>query len=157
MTNKTPKTAAEQASAEADVILRDKPVHMIAGREHTIKRFGIPDVFKFAKIFATGAAYAGQSMSGAMSTGQDGFTGYMLLGLAYAEKETLALLAYSIDVSVEELSDPDQYPVDSIVEIIEALSKSQDIQALMGKFQKMMQKLPEAQNTKPESKPEETT
>ena len=151
MSNKASKTETEAAT-----ILRDTPTVLIANKEHTIKRFAIPDVFRFAKIFATGAAYAGQSMAGAMSTGEQNFSGFMLLGLAYAEKETMSLLAHSIGVSVEELSDPEQYPIDCITDIIEALAKSQDIQALMGKFQKMMQSIPAAQAVQPESTPETT-
>lgn len=121
--------------------LADPPVVVVDGREYRMRRLGLQDTFRLARILSAGAARLGAELSKLDLTAE---TAVLLLiaGVPYAERETMELLADLLGVPVMELADPERFPMDAIVDIASALAEHQDLRAFFDKFAKLVQATP---------------
>jgi hypothetical protein len=108
----------------------------ISGREYQMRRLGIRDTFKLARIIAIGAAGMGKEI-GKMDLNGEVLTGLLLVGFPYAEKQIMEFLADIIGIKYEELDDPIKFPMGSEIEMIEALAEHVDVKAFFSKATKL--------------------
>jgi|UniRef100_A0A7C3A832 hypothetical protein len=118
---------------EIPAFLAETPVVIVDGREYRLRRLGVLDTFRLARILATGAARLGSELSRYELTPE---TVVMLLvaGVPYAEREALELLASILGVEPRELADPELFPMHALIDIGQALSEHPDLKAFFEKF-----------------------
>lgn len=134
------KAKAAEAQAK-DPVLGENTV-VIAGVEHKLRRLGIVDVFAVARIMGRGVA----TLTGLGNDPTPAQVVQVLISsLAANEDEVLDLIASVIGVTRDDLNDPERYPLDSTLAIVEALAEHQDLTSFLASVGKTMQKLP---NTK---------
>src|SRR5690554_6909949 len=116
----------------ADAMIGEAPTVEVNGKEYQMKRLGVRHTFAFARIIASGAAYLGAEVGNIISNMDDeesqaqAMGQLILLGIPYSEKQAMSLLADVIGVTAEDLSDPEQFPIGSEMEIIAGLVEHQD-------------------------------
>ena len=135
-------TTKKQAP-EVDPILSDDPTVTIAGAEYTIRRLGLRDVFKVARILGRGVAVLGDN-AGTLSAAQT--MQVLISSLTANEDEVLSLLADVLSVKRTELENPALFPMDSIIDVLQALAEHQDLKAFLARVQRLTETLPEMQN-----------
>jgi hypothetical protein len=123
-----------------DPILSEPTRITIAGAEYTVRRMGLPDVFRVSRILGRGVALLGG--------GADGITGAQVLQVLIAslsanEDEVLRLIASLLSVDRKVLDDPSAFPMDSIIDVFQALAEHQDLKAFLSKVQTLSERLPE--------------
>ena len=129
---------------EADPILAEDATVTIAGVTYTLRRLGLQDVFRVARILGNGVAVLGDT------TGQ--YTQTQLMQVLVAsmtrnEKEVLDLIADLLNVDRATLNNPDKFPMDSMIDIFEALAEHQDLQAFLARIAVLTERRPEMQTT----------
>jgi hypothetical protein len=136
----------QQASA-TEVIAGEGPVVVVVGVSYTMRRLGLRDAFKIAKVLAAGFA----SVSGAVKvdftdaeSAGESITTLLMAGVPFAEDEIIALLADVLQVPDGVLSDPDTFPLDSLVEVIEGITKHPDLQSFTKRLAALLRALPAA-------------
>jgi hypothetical protein len=120
-----------------DAFLNEGSTVTINGREYHIRRLGIRDTFKLARILAVGAAGMGKEI-GKMDLSGEVVAGLLLVGFPYAEKQIMDFFADILGIKREELDDPDKFPMGSEVEIIEALVEHVDVKAFFDRVIKLL-------------------
>jgi hypothetical protein len=132
---------ADKKEHAEPAFLAEPPVVVVNGREYRMRRLGVQDTFRLARIIATGAARLGSEVSRLDLTPE---TVVMLLiaGVPYAERETMEVLADILGVSVKELSDPDLFPMDTLIDIAAKLAEHQDLRAFFEKLAALIQTMP---------------
>lgn len=133
----------KKQSPEVDPILSDDPTVEIAGKTYTIRRLGLRDVFKVARILGRGVAVLGDN-AGTLSAAQT--MQVLISSLTANEDEVLALLADVLSVKRTELENPRLFPMDSIIDVLQALAEHQDLKAFLARVQRLTETLPEMQN-----------
>ena len=134
-------------SKTPDPILDDGQKIEIAGRTYTIRRLGLRDVFRVARIFGNGVHVLGDA--GSYTPGQ--VIQVLVASLARAEEEVLHLIASLIGVERADLDDVERFPMESIIDVFEVLSESQDIAAFLARVEALMGKSPEMQTASREA------
>lgn len=124
-----------------DPILEEAAKVEIAGETYTIRRLGLRDVFRVARILGNGVAVLGDA--GSYTPGQ--IIQVLVASMTRSEEEVLSLIADLLGVKRGDLDDTQRFPMDSIVDVFEALSRSQDLQAFLARLEGMMGSLPEMQ------------
>lgn len=125
-----------------DPILADDVTVNIAGSTYTVRRLGLRDVFKVARVLGRGVALLGDNANN-LTAGQ---TIQVLIGsLTAHEEETLSLIADVLSVKRAELDDPSKFPMESIVDVLQALAEHQDLRAFLARVQRLTEALPEMQ------------
>ena len=127
---------------EQDTILSEPITVTIANEEYTMRRLGLQDVFKVARILGNGIAVLGDT-SGEYSTGQ--ILQVLIGSMTRNEREVLDLIADLLSVDREALNDPERFPMESMIDILEALSAHQDLKSFLARLAEMAKRLPEMQ------------
>jgi hypothetical protein len=127
---------------EPDPILDDDPTVEIAGVTYTLRRLGLRDVFRVARIFGRGVAVLGDQ-GNRVSPGQA--VQVIVASMAQNETEVLTLMADVIGVKPDDLSDPERFPMEAIVDVARALAEHQDMVAFFRKLSGMIEAVPEMQ------------
>lgn len=138
----------QQAPAE-DPILTEAPTVTIAGRDYQLRRLGLRDTFAVSRILGRGVAILGANAVENLSPGQSAQV--IIASLAANEQEVMKLLASVLQVDREALDDPERFPMDSIITVIEALAAHQDMRAFFAKLSALQALRPEMQTRSPES------
>lgn len=125
-----------------DPILAEDPIITIAGAEYTVRRMGLTDVFRVARILGRGIALLGGA-NGEVTGAQ--IVQVLVASLSANEEEVLRLIASLISVDRKDLDDPRAFPMDSIVTVFEVLAEHQDLRAFLAKVQALTERLPEMQ------------
>lgn len=125
--------------SKADPILDQGQAIEIAGTTYTVRRLGLRDVFKVARILGNGIAVLGDAAS--YTPGQ--VLQILVASLSRAENEVMALIADVLNVDRKALDDPELFPMDSIIDILKALAEGQDIAAFLTKIEALMEANPE--------------
>jgi hypothetical protein len=128
--DKTQASDIEAFTAEGSTVI-------INDEQYTMRRLGIKDTFKLARIVAIGAAGMGKEI-GNMELNAAVVGGLLLVGFPYAEKEVLTFLADIIGVSYDDITDPRKFPMGSEVDLINALVEHIDVKAFFGKVLKLV-------------------
>jgi len=126
----------------SDTILSEPTTVTIAGTEYTLRRLGLQDVFKVARILGNGVAVLGDT-SGTYSPAQA--VQVLVASMTRNEDEVLNLVADLLKVDRKTLADPDKFPMDSMIDIFTALSEHQDLKAFLARIAALTERLPEMQ------------
>ena len=113
-----------------DPILTETPTVDIAGRTYTVRKLGVRDTFRVARIMKRGVAALGDR-AGNLTAGDA--VQVLVASMTENEDEVLAMLASLISVDVSDFDDTDRFPMDSIIDILKALSEHQDLKAFLAK------------------------
>ena len=126
----------------SDTILSEPATVTIAGETYELRRLGLQDVFKVARILGNGVAVLGDT-SGTYSPAQA--VQVLVASMTRNEDEVLNLVADLLKVDRKTLADPDKFPMDSMIDIFTALSEHQDLKAFLARIGSMTERLPEMQ------------
>lgn len=125
-----------------DPVLYEPPTVTIAGTTYKIRRLNLADTFRVARIVGSGV--------GAMTRMGDkvdaaAVTQVLVASLTHNSTAVLEFLATIIDVPIDAFEDPDLFPMESIITLVEAMAKHQDLLGFFTKLQGVISALPEAQ------------
>lgn len=119
----------ERKDVGTTALVYEPPVIEIAGREYKLRRLGIVDTLRLAKILAAGVAGLGREI-GSLDTLDPQVLGMLILaGAPFAEQQVLEFLGGVIGVSASDLRDSDRFPMGSEIMIVEALIEHEDVKA----------------------------
>jgi len=127
------------ANGKPDPIMDPAPVVTIEGRTYTLRRLGLPDVFRVSRILGRGVSML--TNAGEFTLGQ--IVQVLIGSLTANEDEVLALIADVLGITREELSDPAVFPMPCVVDILDALAKHQDLAGFLTRVQALVERLPE--------------
>ncbi len=136
-------TARKQKPTETDPVLAEPTVITINEREYTLRKLGVRDVFRVSRILGRGIGVLAND--GANLTGGQ-VVQVLVASLSQNEEEVLALVADVLGVSRKQLEDPNVFPMESIIDVFEALAEHQDLRAFLARVQSLVERLPEAQS-----------
>jgi hypothetical protein len=120
--------------SDMEAIMSEGPEVEIEGRIFKLRRLGVRDTFKLARIVAIGAAGIGKEIGNMQELSPELIGGLLLLGFPYAERDVLEFLSSIIDVPFEEFSNPEKFPMGSEVVIVNALVEHVDVKAFFSKI-----------------------
>jgi len=126
----------------SDTILSEPTTVTIAGETYELRRLGLQDVFKVARILGNGVAVLGDT-SGTYSPAQA--VQVLVASMTRNEDEVLNLVADLLKVDRKTLADPEKFPMDSMIDIFTALSEHQDLKAFLARIAALTERLPEMQ------------
>jgi len=132
MSNKE-NTDKKEIFDEVEPLVAETPKVTINGRVYKMRRLGIRDTFKLAKVIAVGAAGMGKEI-GDIELNAEVAIGLLLAGFPYAEREIVELLANIIGVKYEDMMNPEKFPMGSEIEIIKTLTEHVDVKAFFDKM-----------------------
>ena len=121
-------------------ILDPGPIVEIGGNPYTLRRLGVRDTFKIARIVAVGAASTNRNLTDADLANPENLQAMLLAGLMAAEQTVIELCASLIGVTVKELEDPDRFPMSTPLDIALALAEHQDVRAFFAHVQPLVAK-----------------
>lgn len=130
--------------AEDLPILDNLPELEIEGNTYYMRRLNLSDVFKMTKVISRAANMLGSSLQKLDFTNPEILGILLVTSVPYAEKEILELLASVlqkkekvggketlVSLEIDELLNPDKFPMFSVVTITEALIKHQDLKSFL--------------------------
>ena len=138
MSNKGKKDT-EEIFNDVEPLIADTPTVTINGQEFKMRRMGVGDTFKLAKVISIGAAGMGAEI-GNIEMNPEVVAGLLLAGFPYAERQILELLAGIIGVRYEDMKDPEKFPMGSEIEIITKLMEHVDVKAFFTKATGLLKK-----------------
>jgi len=118
---------------EVEAFVAEAPTVTIKGRQYKVRRLGVSDVFKLGRILAVGAAGIGKEI-GKLEMNPGVLAGLLIVSFPYAEDQCIEFIASIIGVKVEDLKDPELFPVDSILDILKVLAEHEDVKAFFTKL-----------------------
>lgn len=139
-----PKATPTQ-TPDVDPVTYEPPTVVVAGRTYRMKRLTLAHVFPAARILRAGVAALGPQAAQLSGIGPADVAKVLVAALGESEDEVLAIIASVLGVRRADLLDPDQFPVDSILDIVDAFAKHQDLMGFLARVQAMMERLPEMQ------------
>jgi len=117
---------------DVEPLFAETPSVTINGKKFKMRRLGVGDTFKLAKVISIGAAGMGAEI-GNIELNPEVVAGLLMAGFPFAENEILALLADIIGVKFEDMKDPEKFPMGSEIEIISAMMEHVDVKAFFTK------------------------
>ncbi|MDR9391959.1 MAG: hypothetical protein RI554_08010 [Trueperaceae bacterium] len=132
---------------EQDPVLSENFVITVAGTEYEMRRLGLRDVFRVARILGNGVAVLGDGTN-QYTPGQ--VVQVLIASMTRNETEVLALLADLLDVKIDDLQDPNKFPMESIIDVFEGLSEHQDLKSFLARIAALTERLPEMQTASQE-------
>lgn len=117
-----------------DTLLKQGSKLTFDGTEYTMRRLGIRDVFKVAKIFAK----MGSSVIGdlANANGDADTMGFIILtAIPESEDLVIELLASLLDIGV---TDFDKLPLEALPQMITELVESEDLKSFLAQVAKLV-------------------
>lgn len=134
----------KQETPQADSVMEDAATVEIAGQEYTLRKLGFRDTWRVGRIFSS-SLHVLADESGAYSPNQVAavFVGSVLR----AEDDALKLIASVLQISEgpKAFDDTDRFPMEDIVDVVEAIGKSNQIKSFFAKCNNLMGALPEMQ------------
>jgi len=113
-----------------EAIINDGIPITIAGNEYTMRRLGLRDVFKVARILGNGVATMGGTED---DLSPAAVMQVLVASMTANEDEVLNLMADILGIERETLDDPDLFPMDSVIDIFAKLAEHQDLKAFLAK------------------------
>lgn len=129
-------------------ILDPGPIVEIGGTPYTLRRLGVRDTFKIARIVAVGAASTKSDLTDAELADPNKLQALLLAGVMAAEVTVLDLCASLIGVTVKDLEDPERFPMSTPIDIAMALVEHQDVRAFFAHVKPLVAKFAKGQKTK---------
>jgi hypothetical protein len=118
-----------------DPILSTGTTVDIAGKTYTLRRLGLQDVFRVARILGNGVAVIGNANDKYNSVQ---IAQILIASMTRNEAEVLDLIADLLNVERKLLNDPNVFPMDSMLDIFDALSKHQDLANFLARLTALM-------------------
>jgi hypothetical protein len=118
---------------EIEPLIGETPTVIIKGKEYKMRRLGMADTFKLARIIAIGAAGIGKEISSLEMTAESAI-GLLIVGFPYADQQILNLFADVLGVKNEEIRNPDVFPMGTEIDLIKALVEHIDVKAFFLKL-----------------------
>jgi len=138
---KNKKDQLKEVTTGMEPIVGETPTVEIEGKVYTMRRLGMQDTFRLAKILGVGfSRLTGIAAVNKLDVETAGLA--MIAAMPYAENEILGLFASLIGVSLEEIKTPELFPFGSEIDIVEALVEHQDLKAFFTRFERLMDKVP---------------
>ena len=109
----------------------------IRGREYKMRRLNIQDIFRLGRILGVGAAGMGKEI-GKMELSPEILAGLLLVSFPYAEQQCLEFIASLINVEVKDLKNPELFPVDSILDILQNILEHEDVKNFFTKLASLL-------------------
>jgi len=126
---------------EVEPLISDTPSITIKKKEYKLRRLGVADTFKLARIMSIGAGGLGKNLSTlGEEVGPGNFPAIVFASFPYAGKDVTEFLASVINVKEEDFSNPDNFPMGTEMDIVYALAKHVDVIAFFGKLTGIMMK-----------------
>lgn len=119
----------------------EPPTITIAGEPYRLRRLDVRDVFAVSRILGRGVSV----LADVDKVTPGVIVQVLISSMAHQEQETLKLMASLIGVQPAELTDPDRFPMDSIVTIFMAVAEHQDLAGFFAAVERLQDKLPEMQ------------
>jgi len=119
-----------------EAIINDGIPITIAGNDYTMRRLGLRDVFKVARILGNGVATMGGTSDDLSPTA---VMQVLVASMTANEDEVLNLMADVLNIDRATLDDPDLFPMDSVIDIFQKLAEHQDLKAFLDKVGSMTQ------------------
>jgi len=132
----------------SETILNNGTEITIAGETYTLRRLGLQDVFKVARILGSGVAVLGDD-TGSIKPQET--LQVLIASMTQQEDRVLDLVADLLNVDREQLNNPEKFPMDSIIDILQKLAEHQDLKAFMEKLGKLTENMPEMQTASREA------
>ena len=132
------KKIDESISKEVEPLIGETPIIKIAGKEYKMRRLGMADTFKLARVIAMGAAGLGTEISKVIMDAES-VIGLLVIGFPYASDLVMELFANVLGVKIEDVKNPDLFPMGSEIEIIQALVGHIDVKAFFTKLGGLME------------------
>ena len=129
-TPQTPQTAAPDTRPAPDPVTYTPPTITVEGRTYTLQRLGLQHALLAGRIVQAGLRR--MAAHGNVTDGMT-FAAIAMAALVDEEEAITRLLASAVGVTVKTFTDPEQFPIGSIFEIIEALGEHEDIRAFLAK------------------------
>lgn len=147
---KTNKEKLQEVTTGMEPIVGKKPTVEIEGRTYTIRRLGISDVFTVVRILGVGIKQLG-TIGGVQSLDNTAIALALVAAIPHAEDEIMDLLADIVGVDGEDIRNPDLFPIQSIIDIIDVLAKHQDLKAFFTQLQGLAKANPALQKVMDEA------
>jgi hypothetical protein len=122
---------------DVEAMIGEGPVVEIEGTTYRMRRLGIADTFKLARIIAIGAAGIGKEI-GNQEMSPELFGTLFLCGFPYAERQVFEFLSSIIGVEENELKDPVKFPMGSEVIIVNALAEHIDVKSFFNSVKSLL-------------------
>ena len=122
---------------EMEPLIGETPTLTIKGKKYRVRRLGMVDTFRLARIVSIGAAGIGKEMS-TLELTPEAAIGLLVIGFPYAEKHIIELFASLLDVKEEDMRDPNKFPMGSEIEIAKALINHIDVKAFFTKLPELL-------------------
>jgi len=122
---------------EIEPLIGDTPTVTIKGKEYKMRRLGMADTFKLARIIAIGAGGIGKEINSLDITAETAI-GLLIVGFPYADQQILNLFADVLGVKNEEIRNPDIFPMGSEIDLIKALVEHIDVKAFFLKLTELL-------------------
>lgn len=124
-----------------DTFVSDGTSLMIGGKSRKMRRMGLVDLFRAMQVvrdvMARGSIDIRMYMAD-LSLGPDALQVIITMGLCGAEDSALEFLASLFDVTVEEIRDPNQFPLADMPTMVRAFVTSPDVKAFFSGLGEMM-------------------
>lgn len=139
---------SKSTKSEVDPITYEPPTIQVRGEEYPLQRLSVRHSLKLAKILAAGVAVGGEIPRAENMTPER--LGTMLAGtLTYAEEAVLDLIASVLGVSIDDLTDPEKFPMGTELQVIETLAEHEDLRSFFASGKSLMDKIKLPKRTKP--------
>ena len=118
---------------EVEPLVGEVPTVTIKDKEYKLRRLNLTDIFKLGRILGGGAAGMGKEI-GKMDLSPGVLAGLLLVSFPYAERQCLEFIGSILDVKIEDLKNPEIFPVDSILDILKVLVEHEDVKSFFDKL-----------------------
>ena len=128
---------------EVEPLISEMPIITVKGKEYKLRRLGVADAFRLARIMSIGAGSLGKQITdyGEAVTSEN-FPAIIFASFPYEESYVISFLANVIGEKVEDFRNPDLFPMGTEMDIVYALAKHVDVIAFFGKLTGIMKKPP---------------
>lgn len=124
--------------------LAKPPEVTIGGKTYKIRRLGILDVLTvleiIQQIFDRGSKEMIQRISGMDLSNEENFAAALFYGFPACKESLLHWLADLVGVAYEDYVDPEQFPLDAQMDILEALASHPDLASFFTRVKELAEK-----------------
>jgi len=126
---------------EVEPLISEVPSITVKGKEYKLRRLGVADAFKLARIMSIGAGSLGKQITdyGEVITSEN-FPAIVFASFLYEEVYVMNFLANMIGEKTEDFTNPKLFPIGTEMDIVYALAKHVDVLAFFGKLTGIMKK-----------------
>lgn len=103
----------------------------IEGKRYKLRRLGATHIFPLSTVLAYGA----RLFDNRAEIGTAQLVQMLIAALHQSQDAVLECVAYKLGVTVEELSDSERFPLDSVMELFEVMAEAPEVRTFLDKLQ----------------------